>query len=142
MIKHLAITLRSVMKNPVITVDENATLKEVIEKLGFYDIGCVVVIKDSTVKGIISERDIIKILKDNDAKVLEEPVSKYMVHNIVSLSPESTIIEALHIMFSNRIRHLVVSSNGKLEGIVSLRDVAMSLFKTFMTIYSYIIEKC
>jgi len=142
LIKHLAITLRSVMKNPVITVDENATLKEVIEKLGFYDIGCVVVIKDSTVKGIISERDIIKILKDNDAKVLEEPVSKYMVHNIVSLSPESTIIEALHIMFSNRIRHLVVSSNGKLEGIVSLRDVAMSLFKTFMTIYSYIIEKC
>ncbi len=81
------------MKNPVITVDENATLKEVIEKLGFYDIGCVVVIKDSAVKGIISERDIIKILRDNASKVLEEPVSKYMTRNVISLPLEAQLLK-------------------------------------------------
>ena len=136
----LRLTLASIMKNPVITVSEDSTLEDVVEKLAIYDVGCVIVTDGNLVKGIISERDIIKALKEHRAKVLEELVVKFMMKEVISLPPESTVVEALHVMFSKKIRHLVISKDGELKGIVSLRDVANAIFRSFMIIFSYIMR--
>ena len=63
-----------------------------------------------------------------------------MTREVVYLPPESTIVEALHVMFSERMRHPVVSKNKELKGIVSLRDVAKAIFESFMVMFSYIIR--
>ncbi len=136
----LKLTLASIMKKPVITVSVESTLEDVVGKLAEHDVGCIVVTNGNMIRGIISERDIIKALKEYGAEVLKEQVAKFMTKDVVSLPPESTVVEALHVMFSRKIRHLVVSKDGELKGIVSLRDVANAIFKSFMTIFSYIMR--
>jgi signal transduction histidine kinase len=73
--------------------------------------------------GIISERDIIRSLNEFGGSVLRIKVSNLMTHRVISVPPQTDIGEALSLMAFHRIRHLPVVKNGKLVGIISIRDV-------------------
>lgn len=73
--------------------------------------------------GIISERDIIRSLNEFGGSVLRIAVSDLMTRSVVTCSPETEISEALSLMALHRIRHLPVVAHGKIQGLVSIRDV-------------------
>ncbi len=108
----------------VVSVDPEATGKEVAETLTRHRIGAVLV-KDrsGTVVGIVSERDLVRAMaaagRAPDAIAAEE----MMTRALATVTPASTIAEALGLMTDRRIRHLPVMEEGVLRGMVSIGDL-------------------
>jgi signal transduction histidine kinase len=73
--------------------------------------------------GIISERDIIRSLNEFGGSVLRIKVRDLMTKSVVSCTPETKVADALSLMGLHRIRHLPVMQDGKIRGIISIRDV-------------------
>jgi CBS domain-containing protein len=75
------------------------------------------------VAGIVSERDIVRIVAEQGAEGLEQPVSACMTKDVVFAAPNETVDELMGRMTGRRIRHLPVCRDGKLVGIVSIGDL-------------------
>jgi CBS domain-containing protein len=88
-------------------------------------IGALVVSKDGReVKGIISERDIVRGIAERGAAALELQVSNLMTPKVITCTPDDSVTHLMQLMTERRIRHLpVVSADGELRGIVSIGDV-------------------
>jgi signal-transduction protein with cAMP-binding, CBS, and nucleotidyltransferase domain len=75
------------------------------------------------VAGIISERDIIRVLADRGAAALEQAVEQVMTHKLVTCSRAATISSVMELMTAGKFRHLPVVEEGRLIGIVLIGDV-------------------
>lgn len=108
----------------VVTIASTATVRDLLGVLSEHGIGACVVSGDGTaVAGIVSERDVVRRLHENDALLAAE-VSSIMTAEVETCAPEATIDEILGIMTKRRIRHMpVVSPDGDLVGIVSIGDL-------------------
>ncbi len=106
------------------TAPLHATLKKIAEVLAQRRIGAIVIVDgDKRVQGIVSERDIIRVLSKSGAEVLASPVSSIMTRNVISCSESDTLAQLMSAMTTGRFRHLPVTTDGKLVGIVSIGDV-------------------
>ena len=117
----------TILKNKgraVATVRADVKLIDVVTRLSDKKIGAIVVVdEDGSVAGIVSERDVIRILAAEGAKALEKPASAVMIDQIVTCCEEDTIDELMLRMTTRRFRHLPVIADGELAGIVSIGDV-------------------
>ena len=108
----------------VATAKPEDSLKEIIWQLAAKKIGALVILDlNQAVCGIVSERDIVRVLASNPASVLDEPVSRHMTSPVFTCAETSTMDEVMQHMTSHRFRHMPVVEHGKLSGIVSLGDV-------------------
>lgn len=73
--------------------------------------------------GIVSERDIVRILHEHGAAALGRPVVDIMTSRVITCTPEDTVDSLSGLMTTNRVRHVPVLDNGQLAGIVSIGDV-------------------
>jgi CBS domain-containing protein len=105
-------------------VRANALVKDAVGALNKYNIGAVVVMDaDGEVAGIVSERDIVRLLGRDPAGALQRPVSECRTANVVTCVRETPISELMEQMTRFRIRHMPVVEAGELMGIVSIGDV-------------------
>ncbi len=108
----------------VATGKPDDTLKDVIWQLAAKKIGALVILDGAGgVCGIVSERDIVRVLASNPASVLDEPVAKHMTTPVYTCAESSTMDEVMQHMTSHRFRHMPVVEQDRLTGIVSLGDV-------------------
>jgi CBS domain-containing protein len=108
----------------VATVTPETLLRKAVEKLAAERVGALVVCdQDKRVAGIISERDVVRMLAANGADVLDQPVSLYMTKDVRTCTERDTVEWLMGEMTSQRFRHLPVVEGGKLIGIVSIGDV-------------------
>jgi CBS domain-containing protein len=108
----------------VTTILPALTIKDVIGVLAEKKIGAAVICDpDLRVAGIISERDIVRILAANGPAVLDEPVSKFMTKEVMTCVERDTVHWLMEEMTSRRFRHMPVVEGGRLAGIVSIGDV-------------------
>lgn len=108
----------------VSTARPDTSLLEIAQKLGTKKIGAIVVVGDNGhVSGIISERDIIRVIADRGASALSLPVSEVMTRHVISCSETSELEELMETMTNGRFRHLPVIEDGALVGIISIGDV-------------------
>lgn len=106
----------------VVTVSPDATVRDLLGLLAEHNIGALVVSSDGAeVTGIVSERDIVRRLRDGD--ILEERVSSIMTTSVHTADPESQLDDLMALMTEHRIRHVPVVSGGSLTGIISIGDV-------------------
>ena len=100
------------------------SLKEVIARLAEKRLGALVV-SDATRAplGIVSERDIVRVLAEHGASALDDPVSRHMTRNVQTVREDATIDEVMSMMTNGRFRHTPVVEDGKLIGIISIGDV-------------------
>jgi CBS domain-containing protein len=76
------------------------------------------------VKGIISERDIVRGIAERGAAALDLAVRNLMTPKVITCSPDDSVTHLMELMTSRRIRHVpVVTADGELCGIVSIGDV-------------------
>jgi len=119
-------SVRQVLKtkgNNVVTVRQDATIRDVVATLSRERIGVVVVSDDGdTVSGILSERDIIKGLAEKGAKLLDMPARDIMTRSFTPAKIDMPILHVLNQMTQGRFRHMPVIDNGKLAGLVSIGD--------------------
>ncbi len=110
--------------NKVISIEEDARLREAISLLNANNIGVVLVTDpEGDLKGILSERDIIRRALAQETGFRDEPVRKTMTRKVECVSPETSVDQVMDIMTNKRIRHVPVLDSGQLVGLVSIGDV-------------------
>jgi CBS domain-containing protein len=108
----------------VVTVAPRDTIAVLVEVLSRNRIGAAPVVDEAgRLAGIISERDVIRGIAQHGETVTALAVERLMTTEVKTCSPEDAIVELMEVMTLQRIRHLPVMRDGKLEGIVSIGDV-------------------
>ncbi len=108
----------------VVTASANMAVGELVALLAEKRIGAVVLSQDGkTLQGIVSERDIVRVLAQSGAGAMTLPVSAVMTAKVVTCAPEDGADSVLQRMTDGRFRHLPVMSGGVLVGLISIGDV-------------------
>jgi CBS domain-containing protein len=110
------------MSEQIVTVEPNATVAEAATVMGSRGVGSALVMQGERVQGIFTERDIVRALAEHfDAA--GHLVSNWMTTDPVTVDASSSPHEALDLMLSKGFRHLPVVEDGRLVGMLSLRDL-------------------
>ncbi len=116
-------TILNVKGRDVITVASNEPIDLVIKVFAKNRIGSILVLEDGALKGIVSERDVVRSIAESGSEVLNRPVSEIMTSNVISCKGSDTIHQIMEFMTSGRFRHMPVVEDGQLVGIISIGDV-------------------
>jgi CBS domain-containing protein len=119
-------TIGSVLrkKGPEIcSVAPSATMYEAIALMAARRVAAVLVISEGALVGIISTRDYGReiVLKEKSSRDVR--VHEIMTTSLITITPQTTVLEAMSLMTARHIRHLPVLEQGKLVGIVSMADL-------------------
>lgn len=107
----------------IVSVKPDAKLSEAIGLLAEKRIGAVLVMQGTRVDGILSERDVVRVLAERGGKVLDEPVSAIMTRKVTSCSRADTVAMLMEKMTDGKFRHLPVVEEGRVVGLISIGDV-------------------
>lgn len=108
----------------IITAQENALVSEIAETLAKNKIGAVVVCDgEKHIRGIVSERDVVRVVGTEGVSALELPISDIMTREVMTCSEADSANEVMARMNQGRFRHMPVVKDGKLAGVISIGDV-------------------
>lgn len=108
----------------VFTAQPHRSLREAADMLAERRIGAILVTSaDGALKGILSERDIVRAIAKAGAAALDEPISQHMTANVVTCEESDLITDIMEEMTQGRFRHLPVMKDGRLAGMISIGDV-------------------
>jgi len=96
---------------------------DVVRGLARQKVGVAVVMDGDALVGIISERDVMRGLEAQGPAVLDLAVETLMVREVRTCTPATTVDQAIEAMTKGRFRHLPVFDEGKLLGVISIRDL-------------------
>jgi signal-transduction protein with cAMP-binding, CBS, and nucleotidyltransferase domain len=138
-------TVESILKakgSLVWGIRPEATVFEAIALMAEKRIGALMVVSEGRLAGIVSERDYARkvILKGHSSK--EMRVDEIMTSPAITVTPESTVADCMHLITNHRIRHLPVCDGDRLVGVVSIGDVVNAIISaqadTIRQLNSYI----
>lgn len=108
----------------VLTLGPNERLVDAVRMLAEHRVGALVITNgDRKIVGILSERDVVRVVARHGAAALDLTVREAMTPKVKICNESHTVNELMEIMTSGRFRHLPVEKNGQLDGIVSIGDV-------------------
>jgi CBS domain-containing protein len=108
----------------VVTIEPNANLAAAVALLAAKRIGALVVLgADNRIAGILSERDIVRVLAERGAHALDEPVSQVMTRKVITCNENETVPTIMERMTAGKFRHMPVVEQGRLVGVISIGDV-------------------
>ncbi len=111
-------------KSVVSTVSPEIRVADVVAALEEEDVGALVVsIDGERIDGIISERDVVRGLLRFGPDVLQHSVKDLMTESVVTCREHDPVSGVMALMDDQKIRHVPVVDNGRLVGIVSIRDI-------------------
>ena len=112
----------------VATIPPNHTIRQAITELITRKIGSLLVSEDGTVvSGIITERDILRLVNNPEANLDSEKVADYMTTNVICGVPEDDIDYVMSVMTEKRFRRLPVVHEGRIVGLISIGDVVKAM---------------
>lgn len=113
----------------VYSVLSTTTVYEALKVMGEKNIGAILVIDGTDLKGILSERDYARkiVLKDKSSK--ETFVHEIMESTVFSVKLSNNIEDCMELMSTKRIRHLPVLEDGIVVGIISISDVVKAIIE-------------
>jgi CBS domain-containing protein len=115
--------VREMMSRPIITEDGDTIVTKIAEDMDELGVGSVVITSEGKPAGIITERDIALKVLLKDRRASEVKAKEIMAFPLVTIEAETSVDEACKLAARKRIKRLPVVENGKLVGIVSIRDL-------------------
>src|ERR1700724_1271287 len=100
------------------SVEPEVKLSAAVKLLGERKIGAVLVMSQGRIEGILSERDIVRVLGERGAKVLDEPVSAVMTRKVISCRQTDTVSAIMEMMTLGKFRHLPVVEGDRVGGLI------------------------
>ena len=114
----------SVKGSNVVSIEPTATLETAVRTLAQHKIGALLVLgPDRRIIGILSERDIVRVLAEQGASALTQPLAQVMTRKVFTCSPSETIGVIMERMTAGKFRHVPVIDQGRLVGMISIGDV-------------------
>lgn len=111
------------MTTKPISVSAEASLEECAKVMVQNHVGALVIKDDHHSKGLITEQDIVRKVIAKGTNPLTKKVKDFMETKLITTSPNDDIYDALIKMRDSNIRHLPVLDNGKMVGLLTLKDV-------------------
>jgi CBS domain-containing protein len=127
-------TVRAILDtkgHQILSVEPDAKLSAAVKILSERRIGAVLVMSGGRIEGILSERDIVRVLGERGAAVLDEPVSTVMTRKVVSCREKDTVSSIMERMTTGKFRHLPVVEDDKVVGLISIGDIVKWRVKEF-----------
>jgi CBS domain-containing protein len=124
--REATMTVRTILDSKghhIESVEPDAKLSAAIRVLAERKIGAVLVMSEGRIEGILSERDIVRVLGERGASVLDEPVSAVMTSKVVSCRQADTVAAIMEMMTLGKFRHLPVVEEGMVVGLISIGDI-------------------
>jgi CBS domain-containing protein len=119
-------SIGSVLKkkgHEICSVAPGATVYDAIALMAAKSVAAVLVIAEGALVGIVSARDYGRevVLKEKSSRDVR--VHEIMTTSLVTVTPQTTVLEAMELMTRHHIRHLPVLEEGKLDGVISMGDL-------------------
>jgi CBS domain-containing protein len=121
---YLSLKVQDAMIREVVTLDENATVREAAKIMNKFEIGSLIIVSKGKAVGIVTERDLLKrvVAEARDANTTK--VNEIMTTPLVVVEPDMDLEKAVKQMFQMKIKKLPVIDGKRLVGLVSLTDIA------------------
>lgn len=119
-------TVRAILNakgHEIISVEPQERLSSAVKLLSERRVGAVLVIHNGKMEGILSERDIVRVIGQRGASALDDQISDVMTRKVVSCGPGETVGALMEVMTNGKFRHLPVLEDGKIIGLISIGDV-------------------
>jgi CBS domain-containing protein len=107
----------------VFSVRPSVSIAEAVAEMNRHRIGSVLVIEDGQLAGIFTERDVLRRVVGAGIDPTRTLVADVMTSGVITITPESTIDDAMRLFTEKRCRHLPVLEGGRLAGTISIGDV-------------------
>ena len=120
----VSLKVEDVMTTEVITIDENATVKEAADVMDQNEISCLIAVRKGKAIGIITERDLLKRVIVDDKNTKKTKVGEVMSSPLEVVAFGTNLEKAVRLMFEKKIKKLLVVDKDNLLGLVSLTDIA------------------
>lgn len=111
------------MSKPVVCSKSTITLREAVMLMDKENIGVLPIVDNGDLKGILTERDVLRRVVAKNINIDETKVSEVMTKKPVTVNHDSSILEVTRLMSENNFRRLIVMKNKKVVGIVTAKDV-------------------
>lgn len=122
--------VRHIMTKDIVSVESTAGVNEAMNLMVEKDIGSVVVTRDGKMIGILTERDVLKkCCPRSQCAVMN--AGDVMSSPLVTIDADAAIGEAADLMADKKIRRLLVTEEGKIQGIITERDVIRATLDVF-----------
>ncbi len=121
-----SISILDIMNKDVKVSEQEQNIFEISKIMFNNNIGSVVIIDNYESKnpvGIVTERDIIRILSSILLVNLQVPIKELMSHPIITLSSKASVLDAMKTMYEQKIRRVIVLEENSIVGIVTEHDV-------------------
>lgn len=119
-------TVRKILQGKgagVLSIAPAMPISDVTKTLADNKIGAVLVMDGDHLAGILSERDIVRVLARSGAGALTLPASSVMTQSVQTCAPDDLADDVMERMTASRFRHMPVVEHGKVVGVVSIGDV-------------------
>lgn len=118
------VKVKEIMKKYVITVDPEASIADVSRIMTNNRVGSLVVMKGNKPVGIVTDSDIVTVVAEgkNPKRVKVKDLEQ---KRFISASPNDTMLHVIKLMVKNGIKRVPIIENGKLEGIVSDKEILL-----------------
>ena len=115
--------IRDIMEKNVITIEHNKTALDAAHLISEKDVSFLVIMKDNSPVGVLSESDFVKRLAANNKKASDVIISEIMSSKFRWVEPETELEDAIQKMLNSNIRRLVILDDNKLVGIITQTDL-------------------
>mgnify|MGYP002399829126 CR=1 FL=1 len=122
------------LMNPKVQTDfEDQNIRSACNIMYANDIGCVIIVTNANERnpvGIITERDVVRILGKLNPDLLQTPLRMLMSRPLITIEESASMNDATKLMHDRKIRRLVaVNKNNKMTGILTQRDIFNAIDK-------------
>ncbi|WPO40457.1 CBS domain-containing protein [Tardiphaga sp. 42S5] len=127
-------TVRAILDSKghqIISVSPNDKVSSAVQLLSQRKIGAVLVMSDHHIDGILSERDIVRVIGERGAAALDEDVSAVMTRKVIGCKPSDTVGAIMEKITTGKFRHLPVIEDEKVVGLISIGDVVKFRLREF-----------
>jgi CBS domain-containing protein len=113
----------------VYSVTANASVYDALKMMAEKNIGALMVIEQEKLIGIFSERDYARKIVLQGKASHDTPVSEIMTEKVLTVLSEDSLEHCMSLMSKNKVRHLPVVDNEKVNGIISISDVVTAIIE-------------
>jgi CBS domain-containing protein len=112
---------KNIAQYKIVTIDKNASVYKAIHLMAINDITGLPVVDGSRLVGVISEKDVLKLLYD--IEFLAGSVGEYMTTNVFTFKEEDNLVDVCRCLIDNNFRRVPILCDGNLVAIITRADL-------------------
>ena len=114
---------KKVLHTSIVSVTPETTVLEAVTIMADSDISALMVLRSEQVEGIITERDFVRRVARLERSAYATTVGEVMTSSLITVGPQDRTRYCMQLMIERNLRHLPVLEDGKLVGLLSIRDL-------------------